>query len=106
MEKLFYSVGEVAEMLGENSSAVRYWSNTFSRHLHPARNGKGDRRYTREDVDTLKRIHFLLKTQGLTIDGAAKALASDKRAGVDRNIKVLESLKNMRAQLEEIRKSL
>lgn len=106
MEKLFYTVGEVAGILGENNSAVRYWSNSFSRYLHPTRNGKGDRRFTKEDVETFKRIHFLLKSQGMTLEGAAKALAADRNAGVDRNVKVLESLRNMREQLAEIRKTL
>ena len=42
----------------------------------------------------------------MTLEGAAKALAADRNAGVDRNVKVLESLRNMREQLAEIRKTL
>ena len=102
MEKLFYTVGEVAGILGENSSAVRYWSNSFSRYLHPTRNGKGDRRFTKEDVETFKRIHFLLKSQGMTLERGGQGSRRRQKSGVDRNVKYSMSLRNMREQLQNI----
>ena len=42
MEKLFYSIGEVSELLQVNTSAVRYWTNEFSKFLKPKRNAKGN----------------------------------------------------------------
>ena len=71
MEKVFYTIGEVAEILGESASLVRYWTNTFSKFLKPKRNAKGNRLYKKEDIDTIKQIHLLVKTEGMTLEGAS-----------------------------------
>ena len=105
MDNLSYTIGEVSEMLGESSSLVRFWTNSFSRYLKPKRNAKGNRLYTQEEIEVLKQIHLLVKVQGMTLDGAAKKMSSDKKA-VDGKVKVLESLKSIREQLVEVRKSL
>ena len=54
MEKYLYTIGEVAEILGESVSLVRFWSNEFSKFIKPQRNAKGNRLYTKEDVDKFK----------------------------------------------------
>lgn len=105
MDKLYYTIGEVSDILGESSSLVRFWTNSFSRYLKPKRNAKGNRLYTQEEIEVLKQIHLLVKVQGMTLDGAAKKMSSDKKA-VDGKVKVLESLKSIREQLVEVRKSL
>lgn len=105
MEKLFYSIGEVAQILGESNSLVRFWSNSFPKLIKPQRNAKGNRSYTSEDIETLKQIHFLVKDKGLTLEGAEKELLAG-RAKVQGSVKALESLKEIRAQLVEIKKSL
>ena len=105
MSKLFYTIGETAEILGENVSLVRYWSGYFEKFLKTSRTAKGDRRFMPEDIETFKQIHFLVKEKGLTLDGAAKQLGAD-RASVEGRVRALESLKSIRKQLAEIRKSL
>lgn len=105
MEKLYYSISEVAEMIGEPVSLVRYWSNSFPRFIKPRRNGKGNRMFTTEDVDTLKQIHFLVKDKGMTLDGAASQLA-ESRSFVESRVKALDSLKAIRARLVQIKDSL
>lgn len=105
MSKLFYTIGETAEILGENVSLVRYWSGYFEKFLKTSRTARGDRRFMPEDVETFKQIHFLVKEKGLTLDGTAKQLDAD-RVSVDKRVRALESLKNIREQLAEIRKSL
>ena len=106
-EKLFYSIGEIAEELGENVSLVRYWSNVFSKHVKPSRTRKGNRQFTVKDVDTLRRIHHLVKVQGLTLEGAEKALSSGSpEDALDRKVRALNSLKQIRARLVEIKSSL
>lgn len=105
MDKLYYTVGEVAEMLGESTSAVRFWANSFPKFIKPRRNAKGNRMFTPTDVEAFKQIHFLVKENGMTLEGAARKMAGEKGAIEDR-VKVLESLKKMRGQLEEIKKSL
>lgn len=102
---MIYTMGEVAEMLGENASAVRYWSNYFEKFIKPARNAKGNRLFHPEDVETLKQVQFLLKNQGLTLEGAKQRLTEDRRS-VDRRVKALNSLKAIREQLIQVRKSL
>ena len=61
--------------------------------------------FTAEDIETLKQIHYLVKTKGLTLEGAAMQLASG-RSSVDKRVRALDSLKEIRAQLVEVRKSL
>jgi len=105
MEKLYYTIGEAAEMLGENTSLIRFWANSFPKLLKPQRNGKGNRLFSKEDMETLKQLHLLVKDQGMTLDGAYKKMMADRK-GVDARVKVLESLKEIRTQLDEVRKSL
>ena len=105
----YYNIGEVAEMLGENPSAIRYWSNTFPKQFKLQRNPKGNRRYTAEDIEKLKRIQYLINVEGLKLSGVAKTLAGDGRKTVekvDRDVQVLESLREIRGQLLEVKKIL
>ena len=105
MEKYFYTVGEVAEILGESTSLVRFWANEFPKFIRPQRNGKGNRLFSKEDVDTFKTIYHLVKVEGLTLEGAAKRLKGEKKGTVNK-MKVLESLKDILQQLSEIRAEL
>lgn len=105
MEKIYYTIGEAAEFIGEKTSLVRYWTNELPQLFDNNRNSKGDRRYTVNDIETLKSIHYLVNVKGLTLDGARKAIKED-RSSVDRSAKALESLREIRRQLVEVRNSL
>ena len=105
MEKYFYTVGEVAEILGESTSLVRFWANEFPKFIRPQRNAKGNRLFSKDDVETFKHIHLLVKIEGLTLEGAAKRLKGDKKDVISKG-KVLDSLKEIRQQLAEIRSEL
>jgi DNA-binding transcriptional MerR regulator len=105
MEKYFYTVGEVAEILGESTSLVRFWATEFPKFIRPQRNAKGNRLFSKDDVETFKHIHVLVKVEGLTLDGAAKRLAGERKNVINKT-KVLESLKDIRQQLSEIRAEL
>ena len=105
MEKLLYKMGEAAEILGEETSTVRFWANTFSKHIKPERNAKGNRMFSPKDMDTLRTISFLVREQGLTLDGVAKKLDGD-RDGLDAKMKVIEKLQGIKSMLEELRESL
>ena len=72
-DKLFYSMGEVAEMFDVNTSLIRHWESQFS-ILRPKRNKKGNRLFSPEDVENLKMIYHLVKERGMTLEGAKKAL--------------------------------
>ena len=105
MEKYFYTVGEVAELLGESTSLVRFWANEFPKFIKPQRNAKGNRLFTKEDVETFKHIHVLVKVEGLTLEGAAKRLKGDRKEVINK-AKILDTLKNIRQQLAEIKEEL
>ncbi len=105
MAKLIYTMGEVATELGENASAIRYWSNYFEKFIRPQRNAKGNRLYHADDVETLKQIQYLLKNQGLTLEGAKQRLTEDRRS-VDKRVKAIGVLKEIREQLVQVRKAL
>ena len=105
MEKLYYTIGEVAAELGENTSLIRFWSNSFPHYLKLQRNAKGNRFYTKDDIATLRQIHYLVKVKGLTLDGAEKQLRED-RSTVDKAARTLESLKAIRKQLVEVKNLL
>jgi DNA-binding transcriptional MerR regulator len=105
MEKYFYTVGEVAEILGESTSLVRFWANEFPKYIRPQRNAKGNRLFSKDDVETFKHIHVLVKVEGLTLEGAAKRLKGDRKNVISK-AKVLDSLKAIRKQLAEIREEL
>lgn len=105
MAKLFYTIGEVADMIKENTSLVRYWSNTFSKFINPSRTKKGNRMFTPEDVETIKKIHHLVNVEGYTLDGVARELKKGT-AGTEKEVKVLESLKDIKGRLVEIKNML
>ena len=105
MAKMIYTMGEVAGMLGENASAVRYWSNYFEKFIKPRRNAKGNRLYHPEDVETLRQVQYLLKNQGLTLEGAKQRLTEDHRS-VDRRVKAIGILKGIREELVQVRRAL
>jgi len=104
IEKIFYSIGEVAVMIGENQSLIRYWENQFDA-LKPHKNKKGTRLFTQEDIVTIKLIHHLVKERGLTIKGAQQKLKDNKEETIN-NFEIVKRLQDVRQQLIEIRDEL
>jgi DNA-binding transcriptional MerR regulator len=105
IERLQYSISEVAEMFGENISAIRYWSDKFAGILNPVRNNKGNRIFTPKDLDTLKIIYHLIKERGMTLEGAKKRII-DNREGESKNAEIVNRLENIKLELLEIKKML
>lgn len=103
-KKLFYSIGEVAEMLGEQTSAVRYWEKEFD-IIKPQKNKKGNRMFTAEDVENLQMIHYLLKEKGMTVAGVRKKM-SENPDDVRKNHEVVQSLKEIKSILLDMKDSL
>lgn len=106
-EKLFYSMGEVAEMFDVNASLIRHWESQFS-VIRPRRNKKGNRLFSPQDVENLKLIYHLVKERGMTLEGAKKALKRQPAAegGVGRDAELMERLQRIRALLVEVREDL
>jgi DNA-binding transcriptional MerR regulator len=100
-ERLYYKIGEVAALLGEEVSTIRFWSDTFPRFVKPERNAKGNRLFHPEDVDNLRLIHYLTRVEGLTLDGVERKL-SENRDGLEHKRQIVEKLYDIRAQLSEL----
>jgi len=104
VEKLYYPIGEVAEMLGEPISTIRFWENEFD-VLKPMKNKKGNRMFTPSDIKNLKIIHHLLKDEGMTLSGAKKRL-SEKWEETDYKYEINESLQKIKSMLLDIKDNI
>ena len=103
IEKLYYTISEVAEQLRLNQSVLRYWESEFN-HIQPRKTKKGDRLYTQKDIDDLRMIFHLLKEKGFTIEGAKKFLKENKAPNI--SLQVLQSLSKIKHQLEQLKNNL
>lgn len=104
IEKLFYSIGEVADMFGVNASLIRFWEKEFS-IIKPKKNKKGNRLFTQADVDNFHIIFHLVKEKGMTLKGAQKKI-SENREDTENNFEVIQSLNNIKSMLLEIKGEL
>ena len=104
LEKLYYSIGEVAAMLGVSKSLIRYWETEFD-FLSPRKNQKGDRRFTKENIEQLLIIHHLLKERGFTIEGAKLEIKAQKKNLLARQ-EVIRRLVKVKDGLMEMKNSL
>lgn len=102
--KLYYSIGEVAEMFGVNESLLRFWEREFPQ-LNPKKAGRGIRQYRKEDIETLKLIYYLVKERGMTLPGARQRM-KDRRESTLRNFETVERLKAIREELIGMRDAL
>ena len=103
--KLYYSISEVAQLLGVNESLLRYWEDEFPQQLKPKRAGRGVRQYNADDINTLKLIYHLVKERGMTLQGARQRL-KDNRETTLRNFEAVERLKSIREELVAMRDAL
>ena len=103
-KKLFYSMGEVAEMFDVNASLIRHWESKFD-CIRPHKNKKGNRMFSPEDVEKLKQIYHLVKERGMTLDGANKVMKSSRKE-LSRETELLERLQRIRSTLVEVREEL
>ena len=100
IEKIYYSIGEVAEMFDVNASLIRFWEKEFD-ILQPKKNKKGNRLFTQHDVENIHLIYHLVKERGFTLEGARKQL-NQNYDEVFRRAQVSESLTKIRGFLVEI----
>ncbi len=104
-KKLYYTIGEVADHLGENVSLVRFWADKFAAVIKPARNKKGNRLFSAEDLRKLELIHYLVKERGMTLEGAMMQMKSNPE-GVDRREDIVRSLQTLRQELQQLSEEL
>ena len=105
VKKIYYSMGEVAEMFDVRPSLIRHWESQFS-CLKPHKNQKGNRMFTEADIEKLKQIYHLVKERGMTLKGAAQVMRRSSQDELARQTKLLEHLQHIRATLIEVREEL
>ena len=104
LDKKYYKIKDVAELLGVSASTLRYWEIEFP-ECKPRRSATNIRYYKAEDIETLKIIHYLLKVRGLKLVAAKEQLRTN-RANVSNRVKIIDSLTETRNKLEEMLKAL
>ena len=103
--KLYYRIGEVAELFKVNTSLIRFYEKEFS-IIKPHRNKKGNRLFTPNDIDNFHKIFHLIKEKGYTLDGAKAKLKENLETGSQSSDEILQSLLRMKRFLLELRKEL
>lgn len=103
-EKLYYSISEVAEYFNVSTSLIRYWETEFT-FLRPHKNSKGDRRFTRANIDQIQIIFDLVKERGFTLEGAKKEIRESKKR-LQTKQKLVNKLKGLKLQMEKWRDQL
>ena len=98
--KLYYSISEVAELLSVSKSLIRFWEKEF-KELKPHKNSKGERRFTKENIEQIKVIYHLVKERGFTLEGAKREIRQ-QRALLKQKQQMIEKLKRLRNFLKEI----
>ena len=104
IEKIYYSIGEVAEQFNVAPSLIRFWESEFEL-IQPKKNRKGNRQFTKEDIENVRTIYHLVKQKGFTLQGAKEMLKNDTQAVRDK-MEMFESLKKIRQFLVEVRDKL
>lgn len=104
VKKMFYPIGEVAQMFDVNTSLIRYWENEFD-IIKPKKNKKGNRLFTPLDIDNLKIIYHLVKERGFTLDGAKKKLKENKQDVINEK-EIIDHLQQVKSFLLDLKKSL
>ena len=102
-QKLYYPIGEVADMFRVNQSLLRYWEAEFD-ILKPKKNGKGDRFFRAQDIKHLQLIHDLLRRRKFTIEGAKTFIKNNKQH--DEQFDMIRSLEKIKSFLLELKASL
>jgi DNA-binding transcriptional MerR regulator len=104
IEKKYFSIGEVASLFKVAPSLIRFWESEFEL-LSPKKNKKGNRQFTREDIDNLTVIFHLVKEKGYTLQGAKEALKNTRVKPIDK-VEVIKSLEKVKEFLIELKKTL
>ncbi len=102
--KIYYSIGEVAKMFEVNTSLIRFWEKEFD-IIKPKKNKKGNRLFTKKDVDNFHVIFHLVKERGYTLDGAKKKL-KDNKDGTIKNAEIVKSLQKIKSFLVDLKEEL
>lgn len=105
IEKKYYSIGEVATMLGVATSLIRFWESEFS-IIKPRKNKKGNRQFTKDDIANLKLVYHLVKEKGYTLQGAKEKLKEKPLNKLQGKANAINALKDVRSFLVSLKERL
>ena len=102
IEKVYFTIGEVAEDFNVATSLIRFWESEFD-ILSPKKNKKGNRQFTKSDIKKLQLIYHLVKERGFTLQGAKDMLGNNPHEIQDKvdMIASLHSVKGFLIKLKE-----
>ena len=104
IEKIYYTIGEVAELFEVNASLIRFWETEFD-FLSPQKNKKGNRLFTKEDINKIRIIYHLVKEKGYTLQGAREKIKRNKE-DVEKQVEIIDSLQRIKSFLLELKNDL
>lgn len=104
IEKKYYTIGEVAAKFGVATSLIRFWESEFDT-IRPTKNKKGNRVYTKEDIEDISIVFHYVKDKGYTLQGAKEMIKMDKNTNLEK-IEAIKSLEKVRDFLYELKKGL
>jgi len=109
MKKYYYTIGEVGNLLDLKAHVLRYWETEFTQ-VHPKKKFGRNRRYSPDDIDVLKKIKYMLHTQGFAIEGARKKLKEDmmhkEQIRLDFSVDKKEAKKHIINELKQVKELL
>ena len=105
IQKQYFSISEVATLLGVNASLLRFWEKEF-KQIMPKTNARGKRSYNSNDIEVIRSVYLLVKEKGFTLDGARKALKARKGMGAEiaNEARVAAQMKQTDSQAKAIEK--
>ena len=103
-DKLYYSIGEVAKAFDVNASLIRFWEKEFE-IIQPKKNKKGNRLFTKNDIECFKNIYYLVKVKGYTLDGAKQAIGKKGQTVTTEEIDVVQKLEDIKEELIKLKMS-
>jgi len=104
VEKMYFTIGEVAEMFDVSTSLIRFYENEFD-IIKPRRNKKGNRLFTKADVDNFHLIFNLVKERGYTLQGAKDKLKNNPQDALF-EFEMIKTLNNVRTFLLQVKEEL
>ena len=102
--KLYYSIKEVAEMVGVSESNLRFWEREIPQ-LRPKTTANGLRQYTEQDIENVRTVYNLVKVRGFKL-AAAKKIINSNRDGADKTADVLSRLISVRNELQALKQQM
>jgi DNA-binding transcriptional MerR regulator len=102
---MYYTISEVAAQFHVAPSLIRFWETEFD-ILRPKKTTKGNRLYSKKDIENFRLVYHLVKEKGYTLDGAKKKLKEGGPVSLNNNAEIVSHLKNIRKFLQTMYEEL